>query len=159
MSRRVLIFGNSGSGKSTRAKALADEHAMAHLDLDTLAWDPVERTTRRPLAEANAEMEGFRSEHASWVVEGCYADLIELLLPHASELLFLDLDVETCVAHCRSRPFEPHKYASQEAQDENLAFLIEWVRGYPEREGPLGRPAHLALYEAFPGKKERITKP
>lgn len=38
--RRILIFGNSGSGKSTLAKKLCSSENLAHLDLDTLAWEP-----------------------------------------------------------------------------------------------------------------------
>ena len=36
---RVLVFGNSGSGKSTFARALADlGSGLAHLDLDSVVW-------------------------------------------------------------------------------------------------------------------------
>ncbi|MEC5162879.1 MULTISPECIES: hypothetical protein [unclassified Janthinobacterium] len=37
---RVLVLGNSGSGKSHFARALAASHALAHLDLDTIVWQP-----------------------------------------------------------------------------------------------------------------------
>ncbi|MEN1961331.1 AAA family ATPase, partial [Luteimonas sp. MJ246] len=36
---KVLVFGNSGSGKSTLAKRLAEEHGLAHLDLDLIVWE------------------------------------------------------------------------------------------------------------------------
>lgn len=39
-SMRTLLFGNSGSGKSTLAKRLARAHALAHLDLDSIVWEP-----------------------------------------------------------------------------------------------------------------------
>jgi adenylate kinase family enzyme len=34
---KFAILGNSGSGKSTLAARLAQEHGLAHLDLDTVA--------------------------------------------------------------------------------------------------------------------------
>jgi adenylate kinase family enzyme len=37
---RLLIMGNSGSGKSYRARALAAQHGLVHLDLDTIVWEP-----------------------------------------------------------------------------------------------------------------------
>jgi energy-coupling factor transporter ATP-binding protein EcfA2 len=39
---RIAVIGNSGSGKSTLARQLAAVHALASLDLDTIAWDEFE---------------------------------------------------------------------------------------------------------------------
>ena len=41
---------------------------------------------------------------------------------------------EQCLANCRARPWEPHKYASKAQQDEKLAFLLDWVAAYYERD-------------------------
>ncbi len=46
---RVLIFGNSGSGKSTYARALADREHLAHLDLDSIVWEPNQIAVLAPL--------------------------------------------------------------------------------------------------------------
>jgi adenylate kinase family enzyme len=35
---KILIFGNSGSGKSTMAKRHSEQSGLAHLDLDSIAW-------------------------------------------------------------------------------------------------------------------------
>lgn len=153
---RIVVFGNSGAGKSTLARQLAAE-GLAHLDLDTLAWEPTDPPTRTPLEQAGAAITAFSGEHADWVIEGCYADLVELALPEATRLIFLDPPVQTCQEHARARPWEPHKYATPEAQDANLPMLLDWIAAYPTREGPLGRPAHLALFEDFAGEKERRT--
>lgn len=158
---RLVVFGNSGAGKSTLARSLARDGPAAHLDLDTLAWEPLEAPDdpprRTPIDQAAAAIQAFTEAHDSWVIEGCYADLVALALDRATRLVFLDPSVETCQAHARQRPWEPHKYPSAEAQDANLPMLLEWIAGYPTREGPLGRPAHVALYEAFDGPKERRT--
>lgn len=50
------------------------------------------------------------------------------------ELIFLNPGVEACVRHCRARPWESHKYPTRDAQDANLAMLIDWVRSYPSRD-------------------------
>jgi adenylate kinase family enzyme len=153
---RFLIFGNSGAGKSTMAKALQAQHGLAHLDLDTLAWDPVAVAVRRPVEDSLADIQAFVAREPSWVIEGCYADLLEHLLEHADALRFLNPGTEACVAHCRARPWEPHKYASKADQDRNLEFLITWVREYETRDGPLSLAAHRALFEAFTGDKLEI---
>ena len=152
---RLVVFGNSGAGKSTLARSLTEE-GLPHLDLDTLAWEPTTPPTRAPLARAGAEIHAFVERHDRWVVEGCYADLIALVLDRATKLVFIDASVETCQAHARMRPWEPHKYPSPEAQDANLPMLLEWIAGYPSRDGPLGRASHVALFQAFDGDKQHV---
>jgi len=151
--QRIVIIGNSGSGKSTLAKALADRHGLAHLDLDTIAWVPSAPPTRRCLAESAAAIADFQAQHPGWIMEGCYADLAELALVHATQLVFLNPGVEVCVANCRARPWEPHKYSSPAAQDRNLAMLIAWVRGYATRDDELSLRRHRTLFDGFSGDK------
>ena len=154
---RVLIFGNSGSGKSTLARRLAGERGLAHVDLDTLAWLPESPPRRAPLAESAERIQAFIDSHAGWVIEGCYTDLLEVAAPFASRAVFLNLDVEQCVANARNRPWEPHKYESKAAQDANLDMLIGWIRDYIERDDVFSYHAHREFYERFPGCKQMYT--
>ena len=151
-------MGNSGSGKSTLAARLARESKLAHLDLDTLAWLPGMPPQRAPLAESMAKIEQFVREHDSWVIEGCYGDLIEGALRYATRLVFLNPGTDACIANCRARPWEPHKYETRAAQDANLDMLIEWVRGYETRDDDLSLSRHRALFESFRGDKIEITE-
>jgi adenylate kinase family enzyme len=154
--RRVLVFGNSGSGKSTLAASLSRDHAIAHLDLDTLAWLPTTPPVRRDLADSGRGIRAFTAGHDAWVIEGCYADLLALLLDEATELIFLNPGVDVCERHCRARPWEPHKYASAESQDRNLAMLLDWVRSYPTRDDACSLVAHRRLFDAYGGHKREI---
>lgn len=154
---RIAIVGNSGAGKSTLARALADRHGLAHLDLDTVAWEPGGAAVPRPRASAARNLRAFCEAHAAWVVEGCYAELVHAALAFAPALCWIDAGVEACVAHARARSFEPHKFGSPEQQDAQLADLIAWIRGYPDREGDLGRRAHAALFASYPGPRCRMT--
>ena len=69
--RKILIFGNSGSGKSKLAKKLSAAEKLAHLDLDTLAWQPTNPPIRNPLAESEKSIAQFINTHSGWVIEGC----------------------------------------------------------------------------------------
>ena len=155
--RRVLIFGNSGSGKSTIASRLADESGLAHLDLDSLAWLPTKPPQRMPLTESLRLMSEFTSKNESWVVEGCYTDLLEALSDQASEALFLDLSVEQCMENAKARPWEPHKYKSREEQDANLEMLLRWIAQYESPDDIFSLAAHTRFFEDFPGTKTRVV--
>lgn len=154
--RKIIIFGNSGSGKSTLSQELRDQ-GLAHLDLDALAWLPSNPPERRSIDQAYEPIQSFISENGEWVVEGCYADLLELVKPFANEAIFMNLPVHLCQENARARPWEPHKYESKEAQDGNLPMLLEWIAGYMERNDSLSYSAHSALFQGFQGKKTEIT--
>jgi adenylate kinase family enzyme len=152
---RIAIVGNSGSGKSSLASALAEFHHLPQLDLDTVAWVPHTVGVPRDAAEAVSEVTAFCLENESFVVEGCYENLIAATLPHNPRLLFLDVDADICEAHCRARPFEPHKYDTVTAQNDKLEFLLQWVRGYYTRQGPMSRTEHVRLFDSYTGRKSR----
>lgn len=157
--RKVLIFGNSGSGKSTLAKKLSHSEGLAHLDLDNLAWTEIDdKPVRQSLAESEKEIKEFTQANDTWVVEGCYTDLLELLVDAASEVIFLNLPIEQCVANAKSRPWEPHKYPTKEAQDANLEMLIGWIRDYETRTDTFSHQAHFDFYNNFKGVKKLVEE-
>ncbi len=155
---RVVVFGNSGAGKSTYAKDIAQSEGLAHLDLDTLAWEPdVTPPKRRGLADSAAAIARFKAANPRWVIEGCYADLIARVLDDTTSMVFMNPGVETCVARARARPWEPHKFETKEAQDAALPFLLEWIRAYKTREDPaFSYAAHRALFDGFSGTKREL---
>lgn len=155
---RILVFGNSGYGKSTLVRKLAREHALAHLDLDSIVWEPGQVAVQRSPAAIAAALEAFLSDNARWVVEGCYGELIQLTANHCTELVFLNPGREACLANNLRRPWEPHKYESPEAQDAMLENLQAWVASYYERDDPWSYRAHRAIFDAFVGhKSERLA--
>ena len=154
---RVAIVGNSGSGKSTLAGQIATAHSIASLDLDTVAWEPGKIAVARAPEAAAADVTAFCSTHDRWVVEGCYAALVGHAIAYSPLLLFIDPGMDACLAHCRNRPWEPHKYASKAEQDAKLEFLLTWVRGYYSRDDDLSLSAHRTLFESYHGLKLRLA--
>ena len=150
---RIVVFGNSGSGKSTLAKRLSADQNLVHLDLDTVAWHATEIPVREELAKSKKLIDTFLNENENWIVEGCYSDLISLVLHRATELYFLNPGVETCIENCRNRQWEPHKYASLEKQNENLDMLVRWVEGYETRNDEFSLMSHRKLFDGFRGKR------
>ena len=155
--KRILVFGNSGSGKSTLAKSIASTDGYSHFDLDSIAWLPTVPPEHAPIADSKNLINQFIDKHSDWVIEGCYADLIEIAVPYATEMVFLNLSVDDCIANAKRRPWEPHKYASKQLQDSNLDMLIDWIRAYPERDDACSLSAHQELYSRFDGNKTMRT--
>ena len=154
---RIVIFGNSGSGNSTLAAALAREGGVEHLDLDTLAWNKMSPTQRTSLTECRNDLARFIQANDEWVIEGCYSDLLSLPISHCNKLIFLNPGIETCIRNCRSRPWEPHKYSSVQAQNQNLEMLIRWVREYETRDDEFSLRRHRQLFAEFDGEKVEYT--
>ncbi len=155
--KRILVFGNSGSGKSTLAKELCAQGKLAHLDLDELAWKPTTPPERTPLEESGTAIQAFVASNTGWVIEGCYTDLMEIAAPYADEIIYLNLPVEQCIENAKRRPWEPHKYESKEAQDNNLPMLLSWIEDYEQRQDTCSKSAHMAFYSGFTGAKTLYT--
>jgi adenylate kinase family enzyme len=155
---RIAIVGNSGSGKSTLAHQLAEIHSLPILDLDTVAWEPGRVAVPRSPAKATAELNAFLNTHDRWVVEGCYGNLTRVALERSPALVFLEPGVEACRANCRNRPWEPHKYATREEQDERLEYLLAWVEEYYSRMDSLSLADHRALFDAYDGRKALLSQ-
>jgi adenylate kinase family enzyme len=156
---RILIFGNSGSGKSTLAQRMSRDHDLAHLDLDSIVWEPERIAVMRSPDAIAASLSAFLAKETRWVIEGCYGELVEAAAGQCSELIFLNPGLETCLAHNRERPWEPHKYASKEVQDAMLDNLQAWVAGYYERDDQWSYRRHRRIFDSFAGRKSERLAP
>ncbi len=149
--RRVIVYGNAGSGKTTMARALG----LPLLHLDHIAWG--EEAVRRPLADSLAALAAFMDANYEWAIEGCYGDLIEAALPRCTELRFLNPGAEACIDNARRRPWEPSYCASPEDQQRFLGPLIDFIRAYATSGDEYGLARHRAIYDAFPGPKREYA--
>jgi adenylate kinase family enzyme len=154
---KVLVYGNSGSGKSTYARALAAQHGLAHLDLDSVVWEPGKIAVPREPQAILASLVAFISTHQKWVIEGCYGELVEAASTHCTHLVFLNPGLETCQANNLRRPWEPHKYASMEQQNSMLANLQLWVADYYSRDDSWSYKVHRKIFDAHTGSKVEHT--
>ena len=155
---KILIFGNSGSGKSMLARRLCETQGLAHLDLDTLAWKPTSPPERKPIKESDHEIQAFTASNETWVIEGCYTDLLKLVEGQSSEIIFMNLPIELCIANAKARPWEPHKYDTKQAQDDNLPMLIDWIAQYTKRDDTFSYTAHKQFYENYSGSKRMVMR-
>ena len=155
---RVAIVGNSGSGKSTLARRLAEADRLAFLELDGIVWEPGKIAVPRAPEDIDADLRRFFDENESWVVEGCYGELVERALPFCTELIFMNPGEATCLENNRRRPWEPHKYESAAAQASKLDYLLGWVKDYYLRDDQCSLAHHRRLFDAYSGKKREIKE-
>ncbi len=85
--QRISVVGTSGSGKTTVGRAIACRLGIPFIELDALAWLP--GWTNRPLAELR-ELVEERTRGPSWVVDGNYSKVRDLVWGRADTVVWLD---------------------------------------------------------------------
>lgn len=106
--RRILILGSSGAGKSRFAKRLCSLLGTEPLHLDALFWRPGGRPS--PQSEWRLRLADLVQRDA-WVMDGTYESTLDLRLPRAQAILYLEESRVTCLWRvlCRTaRPSESH---------------------------------------------------
>lgn len=88
--KRILVLGNPGSGKSTLAIKLGALFHLPVVHLDKLYWQPgwVEPDDENWIARQQELVE--RDE---WIIDGNYVRTLELRLPYADTIFYLNYPV------------------------------------------------------------------
>ena len=139
---RLVVIGNSGSGKSTFAKRIGAALDLPTHDLDAL----YRRLDGREREEGEAK--GLVAEVAAgagWVIEGVWAQLVEVALARATVLVWLDLSWDECREGLLQRG--PHYGMNPSDHD----ALLAWANAHWDR-----LPEQAQLYNAFGGRKVRL---
>lgn len=100
--KRVVIIGTSGSGKTTLAKALANKFGLAHTELDTLYWLPDWQP--REEKDFRERTKKFVAQE-SWVIDGNYSIVRDLVWTRATTIIWLDYPFLTVFFQTVKRSF------------------------------------------------------
>lgn len=85
---RISVVGNSGSGKTSLARAIADALGVPYLELDGIYHQP--GWTPLPDDEFQRLVSEFVSQDG-WVVDGNYSSVADLVWGRADTVVWLDL--------------------------------------------------------------------
>lgn len=86
--RRFAVVGITGSGKTTLARRIAEVLGIPHVELDALHWGP--EWTEVPL-EVFRQRTNWALAGESWVVDGNYSAVRDIVWSRADTVVWLDL--------------------------------------------------------------------
>lgn len=86
---KVIVIGCSGTGKSTLALQLEQILKIPVFHLDQLFWSKNWQSISQ--AEFIKKQEDVLKNEPQWIIDGNYADSLELRLAYADTIIFLDL--------------------------------------------------------------------
>ncbi|MEE0840408.1 MAG: AAA family ATPase [Acutalibacteraceae bacterium] len=92
--KRILIIGNSGSGKTTFAKALAEKTQLPLIHLDKLFWCGEWEHLSRDEFDAILQKE---LEKPEWIIDGNFSRTIPHRLKYCDTVFYFDLPTITCL--------------------------------------------------------------
>lgn len=150
MPHRIVIMGNGGSGKTWLAKRLAARFGLEAVHLDDVYWQPGRYGVARDKGIVIDEVKQL-TEGDSWLMEGVYGWLVDVLLPRANLFFWLDLGEDECVANVRTRGIQ-----GGESQ-ESFEGLVKWVSEYRIRKNNWNSfEGHQKLFDGYSGTKFRL---
>jgi adenylate kinase family enzyme len=85
--QRISVVGTSGSGKTTLAREISQRLAIPHVELDYLHWEP--NWTEVPNEVMRQRLDVALSSN-SWVVDGNYSKVRDLVWGRADTIVWLD---------------------------------------------------------------------
>lgn len=162
--RLIHVFGSSGSGSTTLARAIAETHGFHHIDTDEALWLPTDPpfTQRRSPEEAKAlilrQLEGNEKN----VISGEFMGWGDFLRGKIDLYVYMNLPVEIRIERVKNR--EIRRFGSRvlpggDMHQAHLEFL-DWVRSYESDSfSHRSRVAHLQRIATLEKPVVRIERP
>ena len=145
---KLVVIGNSGSGKSTVATHVAAATGISAHDLDLIHWH--EDGRKRDETESKM-LVGQIASKSSWIIEGVYGWLAEVALSEATSLIWTDL----CWSECRHGIIQRGLRRGMTFKDQDE--LIVWAEHYWIRSTSSSFAGHQRMYAAFGRAKLRLN--
>jgi hypothetical protein len=100
--RRIAVVGVSGAGKTTLARQLAARLGLAHIELDSLYWEPG-WAPAQPVVFRERAARVFQGD--AWVVDGNHPEVRDIIWSRADMAVWLDYDLPLVMWRLTRRTF------------------------------------------------------
>lgn len=159
----INIFGSSGSGSTTLAKAIAKEFHIKFMDIDDCLW----KKTDPPFTEKNSNeeillsMKAKLSDKQPAVISGSLVGIADSFKKEINLFLYMNLDKDIRVKRITDR--EKQRFGDRivkggDLYKQHLEFL-EWVSDYEDNPDTLrSRKQHLSWLEDVSVTVLKITE-
>ena len=134
MKSRIHIFGASGSGTTTIAKAICEKLGYKHFDTDYYYWRQTEIpfTETRLVEERLQLMNADLTSHDKWVLSGSLDGWGNPLIPLFELVVFVYVPQDARIERIIKREYE--RYGKEVLPGgnryESAKEFIEWAKGY-----------------------------
>lgn len=146
--KRVLVIGCPGAGKTYFSKKLGQIINLPVIHMDNLYWR--EDKTSVSHEELIEKLLPYLKQDA-WIIDGNYHRTLEMRLPYATDVFFLDIPREECIAGILERIEKPRDDIPWVESKEDAMELIAWTEDYgfrtkDEEIALLDKNKHLVVH-------------
>lgn len=150
--KRILIIGNSGSGKTWLGRALSESQMISLFHMDNIRWDQRGYEIRRLALDIEKDLETFKHQD-QWILEGVFGKMAQSCLSFADLLIWLDLPWEECKKNLLVRGPQFENVLTPSEKEKALETLIEWASTHDSRNDANSWAFFNDLYANFNNKK------
>ena len=128
--KRILVLGSSGAGKSRFTKRLCALLQISPIHLDALFWQPGwtpshQREWRRRVT--------LLVEREAWIMDGTYEASLDLRLPSAQSIIYIEASRYKCLWRALTRALRPSDRRPPESPlGQRIDFgLVRYIWRFP----------------------------
>lgn len=146
--KKIILLGNSGSGKSWTAQRMGSKTGYPVIYLDKECWQP---GWNYPPEEEWHEKNRAFIQGSEWIIDRNHHETLQMRIEAADLILFFDINRLLCMYRVWKR--HGHKRIDlpeylEEKRDKEFFRFLKWIWQFPEK----CNPGILAMQEKYQDK-------